>query len=111
MVCAFSGAGKRIEPTADVTVDHMVPKSRNWRLVYEWRNYRLACLRMNRKKWDYTVLDPFCIDDDWFVMDIVECRVYPAPSRGRIPEAERRGYHHPLGTERPRLVRVTPPAR
>ena len=78
MVCAFSG--KRIEPTADVTVDHMVPKSRNWRLVYEWRNYRLACLRMNRKKWDYTVLDPFCIDDDWFVMDIVECRVYPAPS-------------------------------
>ena len=79
MVCAFSGM--RLEPTADVTVDHMVPKSRNWRLVYEWRNYRLACLRMNRKKREYTdVLDPFCIDDDWFVMDIVECRVYPAPS-------------------------------
>ena len=78
-VCAFSG--KRIEPDADCTVDHMVPKSRNWRLVYEWRNYRLACLRMNRKKREYTdVLDPFCIDDTWFVMDIVEFRVHPAAS-------------------------------
>ena len=78
-VCAFSGM--RIEPTADVTVEHMVPKSRNWRLVYEWLNYRLACLRMNRKKLDYTdVLDPFCIEDDWFVMDIVEFRVHPAAS-------------------------------
>ena len=57
----------------------MIPKSRDWRLVYEWCNYRLACLRMNRKKLDYTdVLDPFCIHDDWFVMDIVEFRVHPA---------------------------------
>ena len=24
------------------------------------------------------MLDPFCIDDDWFVMDIVEFRVHPA---------------------------------
>ena len=78
-VCAFSG--KRIEPDADCTVDHMVPKSANWRLVYEWRNYRLACLRMNRNKREYTdVLDPFCIDDSWFVMDIVEFRVHPAAS-------------------------------
>ena len=76
-VCAFSGM--RIGPNADATVEHMVPKSRNWRLVYEWGNYRLACLRMNRKKREYTdVLDPFCIDDGWFVMDIVEFRVHPA---------------------------------
>ena len=76
-VCAYSGM--RIHPTADFTVDHMVPKSRDWRLVYEWCNYRLACLRMNRRKREYTdVLDPFCIDDDWFVMDIVEFRVHPA---------------------------------
>ena len=59
----------------------MVPKSRDWRLVYEWRNYRLSCLRMNRKKREFTdVLDPFCIDDDWFVMDVVEFRVHPGPS-------------------------------
>ena len=68
-------------PTADFTVDHMVPKSSDWRLVYEWRNYRLSCLRMNRKKREFTdVLDPFCIDDDWFVMDVVEFRVHPGPS-------------------------------
>ena len=69
----------RIHPAADFTVDHMIPKSRDWRLVYEWCNYRLACLPMNRRKREYTdVLDPFCIDDDWFVMDIVEFRVHPA---------------------------------
>ena len=78
-VCAFSGM--RIHPTADFTVDHMVPKSSDWRLVYEWCNYRLACLPMNRRKREFTdVLDPFCIDDDWFVMDIVEFRVHPGSS-------------------------------
>ena len=78
-VCAFSGM--RISPTADYTVDHMVPKSRDWRLVYEWCNYRLACLPMNRRKDEFTdVLDPFCIEDDWFVMDIVEFRVHPGDS-------------------------------
>ena len=78
-VCAFSGM--RIAPTADCTVDHMVSKSTDWRLVYEWRNYRLSCLRMNRKKREFTdVLDPFCIDDDWFVMDVVEFRLHPGPS-------------------------------
>ena len=71
----------RISPTADYTVDHMVPKSRDWRLVYEWCNYRLACLPMNRRKDEFTdVLDPFCIEDDWFVMDIVEFRVHPGTS-------------------------------
>ena len=39
-VCAFSGM--RIHPTADFTVDHMVPKSSDWRLVYgiipHWRS-------------------------------------------------------------------------
>ena len=69
----------RIEPTADATVDHMVPKSKDWKLVYEWWNYRLACGRMNRKKREFTdVLDPFCIEDGWFVMDMVEFRVHPA---------------------------------
>lgn len=78
-VCAFSGM--RIHPTADFTVDHMVPKSRDWRLVYEWCNYRLACMRMNRKKREYTdVLDPFHVHNAWFVMDIVEFRVHPDAS-------------------------------
>ena len=59
----------------------MVPKSSDWRLVYEWCNYRLACLPMNRRKREFTdVLDPFSIDDDWFVIDIVEFRVHPGAS-------------------------------
>ena len=78
-MCAYSGM--HISPTADYTVDHMVAKSRDWRLVYEWCNYRLACLPMNRRKKEFTdVLDPFCIKDDWFVMDIVEFRVHAAAS-------------------------------
>ena len=59
----------------------MIAKSRDWRLVYEWCNFRLACLPMNRKKGEFTdVLDPFGIQDDFFVMDVVEFRVHPGAS-------------------------------
>ena len=55
---------------------------------------------MNRRKREFTdVLDPFCIDDDWFVMDIVEFRVHPGSSLDASRKHERRGYHQPLGTE------------
>ncbi len=61
-------------------VDHQVPKSRAWNLVYEWRNYRLSCALMNSRKGDAEgVLDPFEIGDDWFVLEVVSCRVLPGP--------------------------------
>lgn len=91
--CAFSGL--RIEPSVSetptpieidvrdrrLTIDHMVPKSKDWRLVYEWDNLRLACAVLNRRKGSSEdVLDPFQIDIDgetWFHMEIVGFRLLP----------------------------------
>lgn len=60
------------------SVDHMVPKSRSWTVVYEWTNYRLACSWMNAHKNDAPdVLDPFLIGDDWFQLELVGFQVLP----------------------------------
>ena len=60
------------------SVDHMVAKSEAWSQAYEWSNYRLACSLMNsRKGAATTVLDPFDIEDGWFVLELVEFQVLP----------------------------------
>jgi hypothetical protein len=52
------------------TVDHFIPKSINPNLAYEWSNFRLACLRMNARKWIFQdILDPFKIQYEWFLLD------------------------------------------
>lgn len=64
--------------TGSPTVDHVLPKSRRWDLVYEWSNYRLACALMNSCKNDLEdVLDPFEIKNGWFALDLVEFQVKP----------------------------------
>ena len=61
------------------SVDHMVPKSMAWDQAYEWSNYRLACLLMNSRKGDAAcVLDPFEVEDGWFVLELVAFQVLPA---------------------------------
>ena len=61
------------------SVDHMVPKSMAWDRAYEWDNYRLACSLMNSRKGVATaVLDPFEIEDGWFVLELVAFQVLPA---------------------------------
>ena len=61
------------------SVDHMVPKSKEWDQVYEWHNYRLACSLMNARKGDAaSVLDPFEVEDGWFVLELVAFQVLPA---------------------------------
>ena len=65
--------------TGAPSVDHMVPKSAAWDRAYEWDNYRLACSSMNSRKRDAaTVLDPFEVEDGWFVLELVEFQVLPA---------------------------------
>ena len=60
------------------SVDHMVPKSRSWNLAYEWNNYRLACSLMNARKGQAAhVLDPFEIEEGWFVLELVAFQVLP----------------------------------
>lgn len=64
--------------TGAATVDHMVAKSVSRDLVCEWHNYRLACLLMNtRKGTDSDVLDPFEVENGWFVLELVEFQVGP----------------------------------
>ena len=60
------------------SVDHMVAKSTAWDQAYEWTNYRLACSLMNsRKGTATTVLDPFDVEDGWFVLELVAFQVLP----------------------------------
>jgi hypothetical protein len=76
-------------------VDHQISKSRAWDRVYEWSNYRLCCALMNSRKGDSEgVLDPFEVDDDWFLLEVVSCHVLPGPGavgtiRSRVEETLR----------------------
>jgi hypothetical protein len=66
--------------TGSPTVDHIIPKSKAWDLVYEWSNYRLAAGLINSKKREVeNVLDPFEIGPDWFALEFVTFQVKPGP--------------------------------
>jgi hypothetical protein len=77
--CAYLAL--HIEPaTGNPTVDHIIPKSKAWSLVYEWSNYRLAAGLINSKKGEVeNVLDPFEIDPDWFALEFVTFQVKSGP--------------------------------
>ena len=78
-ICAYSCF--RIHPvTGARSVDHFAPKSRSWRNVYQWSNYRLCCSRMNARKNDFgAVLDPFEIKPGWFQLELLGFQVVPNP--------------------------------
>ncbi len=72
--------------TGTASVDHFVPKSRDWRLVYEWSNYRLSSLRVNAKKNNNpNFVDPFDVKDGWFALELVGLQVIRGP---KAPKAE-----------------------
>lgn len=77
--CAYSCF--RIHPvTGARAVDHFVPKSRSWRHVYEWSNYRLCATRMNARKGNFRgVLDPFKVQEGWFHIELLGFQVIPNP--------------------------------
>lgn len=67
------------EITGAGTVDHMIPRSVEWRHIYEWDNYRLACSLMNSRKNDaIAVLDPFRVKEGWFELDLVGFQIRPS---------------------------------
>lgn len=68
-LCAY--LAMRIErATGSPTVDHYVPKERNWKLVYEWSNYRLSASCVNGAKGTRDVIDPFKVRPGWFELDV-----------------------------------------
>jgi hypothetical protein len=85
-ICAYSCF--RIHPvTGARSADHFAPKSRIWRHVYQWSNYRLCCSRMNARKHDFGgVLDPFTIETNWFQLELLGFQILPDPG---LPKAAR----------------------
>lgn len=62
------------------SVDHFLPKTQYPHLAYEWDNYRLARQKVNFAKGSSEqVLDPFTIQNGWFVMDCPSCLITPDP--------------------------------
>ncbi|WP_063747600.1 hypothetical protein [Corallococcus macrosporus] len=85
-ICAY--ACFYIEPLCGPTVDHFVAMvSAEHRQAYEWGNYRLACSQMNARKREFAdVLDPFVVEDGWFVLNLGTFKVEPAV--GLAPEVD-----------------------
>jgi hypothetical protein len=66
--CAYTGV--RIEPVEVATVDHFISRKSNPDLAYEWDNFRLCRGRINSRKNEFEdVLDPFEIENGWFILD------------------------------------------
>lgn len=72
--------------TGSPTVDHFIPASKEWRLVYEWSNYRLSAACVNaKKKASLEVVDPFEVQAGWFELNLATFHV----QRGRgAPDAQ-----------------------
>lgn len=62
------------------SVDHFAAKSRHAGHAYEWKNYRLACSRMNSRKNAYDdVIDPFEVESGRFQLELITGHIYPNP--------------------------------
>ena len=76
-VCAYSS----IWIPTGYTVDHFRPKGRYPNLAYEWSNYRLALDLVNNNKGNSeAVLDPFVVQNGWFILDKASLWVQPEPT-------------------------------
>ena len=77
-ICAYSCHW--IAPdTGAKTVEHFIPKHEDPTKAYEWDNYRLVCSLLNsRKQTNTDTLDPFEVQDGWFVIDFPSLLVKPA---------------------------------
>jgi hypothetical protein len=80
-ICAYS-AQWICSVTGVDTVDHFVPKSTRPDLAYEWSNYRYSSLKLNSRKGERSILDPFKIGAGWFVLTFPALLVKPNPDLG-----------------------------
>jgi hypothetical protein len=76
-ICAYSCHWIPYDTGAE-TVEHFQPKDIYPAEPYEWRNYRLVCATLNGRKGVHEdVLDPFLIQNGWFVIDFPSMLVTP----------------------------------
>lgn len=60
------------------STDHFIAKSRSAGQAYEWVNYRLSCLGMNRNKNRFDdILDPFEVESGTFVLNLASGEIKP----------------------------------
>lgn len=87
-ICAYSCHWIPYDTGAD-TVEHFRPKDIYPADAYEWSNYRLVCGTLNGRKGVHEdVLDPFLIEDGWFVIDFPSMLL--RPSSDLTPESRQR---------------------
>lgn len=65
-ICAYSAEWV---PFDEKSVDHFIPRSQDKNLAFEWNNFRLCFEILNVNKGSQTILDPFKIQANWFVID------------------------------------------
>jgi uncharacterized protein (TIGR02646 family) len=71
------------------TVDHFVSKSSRIEDAYRWRNYRLACQRMNSRKSTFDdLLDPFTMAPDTFCLSLLDGAISPSPQLDAATRAQ-----------------------
>jgi hypothetical protein len=81
-ICAYSCHWIPYDTGAD-TVEHFLAKDTHPQQAYEWNNYRLVCSTLNgRKGTREDVLDPFQIQNGWFVIDFPSLLIKPAEDLG-----------------------------
>lgn len=70
-ICCYAAVRIMPSQSADLTgsVEHFIPKSVEPALAYEWSSFRLASRKANYDRGTLKVLDPFLIQNDWFVLD------------------------------------------
>lgn len=55
--------------TGSHSIDHFIPKSIAPDLAYQWSNFRYVSSRFNSRKGTRTILDPFILEKEWFVLE------------------------------------------
>ena len=70
-ICAYAGVFVPLMVGAP-SVEHFLAKSKRLDQAYEWINYRFVCAKMNSRKRDFDdVLDPFTLEPEMFVLNLV----------------------------------------
>jgi len=62
------------------SVDHFLPKSHYPELAYQWTNFRISRKDINENKGDdCEIVDQFYIENGWFELDFLSCRIKASP--------------------------------